>query len=208
MAPRGDLTEQQAREAVVGYCRLLWDRRLVTGTSGNVSVRLSNGDIIVTPTLVSLRAVQADELVRTGAQGTPYDGQGRPTSELPLHIAAYAVRPDVRAVIHTHPTFCVVWSKTGVIFERDTVGARETLGEVAWTPYAPPGSVRLAEVASEQFSRGIDTVLMERHGVSAVGPDLEYAFVRTDLAEEAARIACLTKLLLIGSRPDEQGEQR
>ncbi len=76
----------------------------------------------------------------TGA-GEPRTRPGsRPTSELPLHLAAYAARPEIRAVIHTHPTFCVVWSKTGAIFERDTVGARETLGEVAWTPYAPPGS--------------------------------------------------------------------
>jgi L-fuculose-phosphate aldolase len=195
LASGGDL-EREARKQIVEYCRLLWDRRLVTGTSGNVSVRLEGGDLIVTPTLRSLRALREDELVRTDASGKPRAGQGVPTSELPLHIAAYAARADVRAVVHTHPTFCVVWSKTGAVFERDTVGARETLGEVAFTPYAPPGSLELARVTAEQFERGINTVLMERHGVSAVGPGLEDAFVLTDLAEEAARIACFGKFLL------------
>lgn len=189
MAPRGDLTEEQAREQIVSYCSLLWDRRLVTGTSGNVSVRLADGDLIVTPTQRSLRLLLAGELVRTDGRGNPRAGQGTPTSELPLHIAAYAARSDISVVVHTHPTFCVVWSMTGKIFPRDTVGARETLGEVAWASYAAAGSEELARITATEFARGIDTVLMERHGVSAVGIDLESAFVLTDLAEEAARIA-------------------
>jgi L-fuculose-phosphate aldolase len=173
----------------------------VTGTSGNVSVRLENGDILVTPTLVSLRAVRPGDLVRTDESGVPRDPSQRPTSELPLHLAAYCARPDVLAVIHTHPTFCVVCSKRGRVFERDTVGARETLGEVAWTPYRPPGSRELAAVTSAEFARGIDTVLMERHGLSAVGQTLEQAFVNTDLAEEAARIDFFSALASSG-RPD------
>jgi L-fuculose-phosphate aldolase len=118
-----------------------------------------------------------------------------PTSELPLHVATYAVRDDIRAVVHTHPTFCVVWTKTGRLFARDTVGARETLGEVAWTAYEPPGSQALADAAAAQFAAGADIVLMEHHGVSAVGTSLEYAFVQTDLAEEAARIAFFSSML-------------
>lgn len=182
------MTEAQARESIAEYCALLWERRLVTGSSGNVSMRLEDGDLVVTPTLRSLRTVGPNDLVRTDAHGTPRDSAQRATSELPLHIAAYSVRPDIRCVIHTHPTFCVVCSKLGRVFARDTVGARETLGEVAWTPYRPAGSQELASVTSAEFARGIDIVLMERHGLSALGRTLEEAFVSTDLAEEAARI--------------------
>lgn len=202
MASGGYLTEAQAREGIAEYCALLWERRLVTGTSGNVSVRLGDGDLIVTPTLRSLRALAPADLVRTDAAGTPRDPAQRATSELPLHLAAYAVRPDIRAVIHTHPTFCVVCSKRGRVFERDTVGARETLGEVAWTPYRPAGSADLANVTAEQFARGIDVVMMERHGLSTVGATLEQAFVSTDLAEEAARLDFFSALLPIGRPPD------
>ena len=158
-------------------------------------MRLANGDLIVTPSQRSLRELQEAELVRTDAAGAPRDSQQVPTSELPLHVAAYAAREDITAVIHTHPTFCVVWSKTGSVFPRDTVGARETLGEVGWTAYEPPGSQALANAAAVQFGRGADIVLMERHGVSAVGTSLEYAFVQTDLAEEAARIAFFSQAL-------------
>lgn len=195
MASRRDLTEDRARGEIARYCRLLWQRRLVTGTSGNVSVRLEDGDILVTPAQVSLRTAGENDLVRTSPRGVPQNASQRASSELPLHLAAYAARPDIAAIIHTHPTFCVVWSKTGRVFERDTVGARESLGEVGWVPYAPPGSEVLAQSAAAQFAHGIDTVLMERHGLSAAAGDLERAFVATDLAEEAARIAFLSKFL-------------
>lgn len=191
------LIEADARASIVSYCRALWERRLVTGTSGNISMKLGDGDMLVTPAGRSLCNLRADELVRTDANGKPRERKHKPTSELPLHIAAYEARPDTIVVLHTHPTFCVVWSKLGCIFPRDTVGAAETLGECAWTPYNRPGSQGLADVTAAEFARGIDTVLMERHGVSCLGKTLEAAFVLTDLAEEAARIAYFSKLASI-----------
>jgi L-fuculose-phosphate aldolase len=205
LASGGDLSEERARREIVRYCALLWERRLVTGTSGNVSVRLPGGDLIVTPSQLSLRELHEAELVRTDAAGVPRTPRARPTSELPLHLAAYAARSEIAVVVHTHPTFCVVWSKTGTLFPRDTVGARETLGEVAWTAYESPGSQALADAAAAQFAHGADVVLMERHGVSAVGTSLEYAFVQTDLVEEAARIAFYSQFLP-GGRPSDLGQ--
>jgi L-fuculose-phosphate aldolase len=178
---------------IVRCCTRLWNRRLVTGTSGNVSFRLANGDVLVTPSRRSLEGLRVDELVLVDANGRPHDAQ-RPTSELPLHLAAYRARPDARCVVHTHPTFCVVWSRTGRLFPQDTVGARETLGLVGWTPYFPPGSMELAQCCADEFARGADTVLMERHGLSCVGENLDAAFALTDLAEEAARIAYYASL--------------
>ncbi|HVS47050.1 MAG TPA: class II aldolase/adducin family protein [Verrucomicrobiae bacterium] len=178
----------------MAYCRRLWDRRLVTGTSGNVSVKLPDGDLLVTPSGRCLGSLTEGELVRVDPHGNTRDPNVRATSELPLHLSAYDARGDITCLVHTHPTFCVVWSKFGTVFARDTVGARETLGSVAWTAYREPGSSDLANLCAVEFARGIDTVLMERHGVSAVGSTLEQAFVRTDLAEEAARIAYFSRL--------------
>ncbi|HEY5256932.1 MAG TPA: class II aldolase/adducin family protein [Candidatus Baltobacteraceae bacterium] len=187
------MTDAHARADMVAYCRRLWDRRLVTGTSGNVSLRLSSGDLLVTPAGRCLGSVTDDELVIVDTQGTPRDPSARASSELPLHLAAYAARNDIACVVHTHPTFCVVWSKFGRVFDRDTVGARETLGPVAFVPYREPGTKDLAALCGSEFARGIDTVLMERHGLSAVGTSLERAFVLSDLAEEAARIAYFSR---------------
>jgi ribulose-5-phosphate 4-epimerase/fuculose-1-phosphate aldolase len=82
-----------------------------------------------------------------------------------------------------------VWSLFGTVFPQETVGARETLGGVAWTAYRPAGSQELADLCGNAFADGVDVVLMERHGLSAIGTELENAFVLVDQAEEAARVA-------------------
>jgi L-fuculose-phosphate aldolase len=189
------MLEEAAREAIVLTCGLLWGRGLVAGPSGNVSVRLDDGTIVVTPTAVSLRALDPADLVRVSAEGRLLDGDRRPTSELPLHLAAYRVRPDVACVVHTHPTYCTGWSKTGAAFALDTVGASESLGPIVFTRYANPGSQELAESCAEAFAAGAGSVVMERHGLSAVGPTLAVAFDRTDLAEQTAQIEFVARLL-------------
>jgi L-fuculose-phosphate aldolase len=189
------LTEAAARAEIASYCARLYERGLVAGNSGNVSLRLADGTLVVTPTGVSLRALDPRELVACAADGTPLAGQGRPTSELPLHLAAYRVRPDIACVIHTHPTYCVGWSKTGGLFPLDTVGAIESLGTIAWTRYAKSGTQELADLCSAAFAGNVDTIVMERHGLSSVAPSLEAAFIRTDLAEQTAQIEFAAILL-------------
>ncbi len=151
-----------------------------------------------------MRNLRGDELVRVAPDGTPREAHAKPTTELPLHLAAYRVRDDIDCVIHSHPTYCVVWTKTGTVFPRDTVGARESLGEVGWAPYSPPGSLKLADDCATVFAGACDCVLMERHGLSCTSLGFEHAFVLTDLAEEAARIAYFSSLL---RRPSEEGPQ-
>lgn len=188
------MSEQEGRAAIVAYAQRLWDRRLVSGTSGNVSVRLDDGDVLATPASRCLGGLQPHDVVRVDANGAPRDAAQRVTSELPLHLAVYRRRSDARCVVHVHPTFCVVWSLFGEVFPQTTVGARETLGEVAWTSYRAAGSQELADLCGDAFARGIDVVLMERHGLSAIGPELENAFMLVDQAEEAARVAYFTRI--------------
>jgi len=193
-------TESQVRAEIVDCAARLWRRGLVTGSSGNISARMDDGDILVTPSGRSLERLSEHDIVRVGPTGTPRDAAARPSSELPLHLAAYRVRPDAAVLVHTHPTACVIWSKRGRLFARDTVGAIETLGAVGWLPYAAAGSDELAESGAEIFARGVDTVLMERHGLSVLAATMERAFILTDLAEESARIA-------IGTTPAESSRQ-
>ena len=155
---------------------------------------MHDGTVLVTPSAHSLGDLRSEDIVALDADGSTREG-GTPTSELPLHLAAYRARPDIACVVHTHPTMCVVWSKTGAIFPRDTVGASETLRSCAWTPYFRNGSEELAAVCAQQFAQGVDVVLMERHGLSVVSRNLDDAFLQTDLAEEAARIAYYWSLL-------------
>lgn len=189
------MTEAGAREAIAVTSALLWQRGLVAGTSGNVSVRLPDGTIVVTPAGRSLRALDPSDLVRTSPDGIPLEGGARATSELPLHLAAYRARPEITCVVHTHPTYCVAWSKTGALFPLDTVGAIESLGPIAFTRYAKAGTQELADICRAAFAAANDTIVMERHGLSCVGTSLENALLRTDLAEQTAHIEFAASLL-------------
>jgi L-fuculose-phosphate aldolase len=182
------MTEGEARQEIARYAHLVWERGLVAGSSGNISMRLGDGTIVATPTGRSLRSVTPEDLVALDPGGRPRDPQRRPTSELFLHLAAYRVRPEIACVIHAHPTYCVAWSKCGLMFPLDTVGAMESLGPIAYTPFAQPGSQELADRCAGAFRAGNDTVVMERHGISSVGLTLEAAFVRADLAEQTAHL--------------------
>jgi ribulose-5-phosphate 4-epimerase/fuculose-1-phosphate aldolase len=184
----------RAAAQIVEYAALLWSRALVFGTSGNVSASIGLNRILITPTRRSLRALQPDELAMIDLDGRALNDRTA-SSEWPLHAAAYRARPAIAAVIHTHPTACVAWSKTGALFSLDNVGARESLGTITWLPYKPPGTQDLADQCASAFADGFDTVVMADHGVSSIGTDLEEAFVKTDLAEETARIALYTRLL-------------
>ena len=197
------MTQTEARDAIVAACALLWQRGLVAGSSGNVSLRLDDGAIVVTPAGRSLRALAAAELAVVAPDGVPSATKVRPTSELPLHLAAYRVRPEIRCVVHTHPAYCVGWSKTGALFPLDTVGAIESLGRIAFTRYARSGTHELAELCGAAFAAGHDTIVMERHGLSSVGATLEEAVLRTELAEQTAQIEFVAALLgARGSTPE------
>jgi len=194
-------SEARARAEICRYAALAWKRGLVAGTSGNLSLRLPDGGILVTPASRSLRELAPSDLVALQADGTPRPGaSGRATSELPLHLAAYRVRPSCAAVVHLHPTHAVAWTKRGRLFPLDTVGAIESLGAVTYTPYAPAGSHALAECCAAAFADGALTVVMERHGLSSIGETLAEAFDRADLAEQTAAIETAAATLVLAGR--------
>lgn len=190
------MDEGSARRAIVRIGALLWERGLVAASSGNITVRLANGGILATPTARALRTLQERDIVLLDAGGRSLDATQRATSELPLHLAAYRVRAEIACVVHTHPTYATGWSKTGGLFPLDTVGAKETLGPVAFTRFALQGSAELAERCAGAFAGGANTVLMERHGISCAAETLERAFELTELAEQTAQIEFCAALLL------------
>lgn len=180
-----------AHLALARAARELWDRGLVSGSSGNLSAKLDDGTVLITPTRASFARLEPEDLVHLDRSGEPFNAGGRPSIERPLHLATYRARPDARFVVHTHPTYCVVWSMTGGLFPRETVAATESLAPVVWVPFAPSGSHELATACQRALSGGAPLALLENHGLIAVSADIDEAFIQTDLAEECAKVAYL-----------------
>lgn len=200
------MNEARARLEIAAYCARLYERHLVAGTSGNVSLRLDDGTLLVTPSGRSLGDLGPADLVVCAADGHALEGGPRPSSELPLHVAAYSSRADIACVVHTHPTYCTAWSKTGALFPLDSVGALESLGTIAFVPYARSGSRELAETCALAL-RSADTILMERHGLTSVAAKLRAALDRTDLAEATAHLEFAADLLRASNRRSMHDER-
>lgn len=192
---RTSAAERRARERVVEVCRRLHDRDLVGAAEGNVSVRLGEGRFLVTPSGVSKGRLAPEDLVVVGPGGEPRSGRGRPSTEVRMHLAAYAARPDVEAVVHAHPVTAVAMTVAGVAPPNDLVPeAAVVLGEVAVAPYATPGTDEVPASLAPLLG-GHDVVLLERHGALALGGTLDEAFDRMETLERVARIALAARLL-------------
>lgn len=185
--------DAQARELVAAFSRRLYERGLVSSVAGNVSLR--EGELVyIKPTGLSLGELSADDIVVTDLQGRQISGGGRPSSELPMHLAILRADPSVRAVVHTHSPLAVAFAVAGQGLPALTTEAEMLLGDVPLVPYEPPGSAALGVAVAGYVSR-CRAVLLERHGVVSWGPDLATAFHRAELVEECGKVHLLVKLI-------------
>jgi L-fuculose-phosphate aldolase len=180
-----------ARREIVEVCRRLYDRGLIAGQDGNVSVRIAPDRVLVTPAgmaKVDVRASDLVELTILDRHEESSKGRRGASSEVQVHLAVYAMRADVRGVVHAHPPAATGFAVAGESLEHPVLAElKYGVGTVPLVPYAPPGSRELADRAGE-YLRSYDVVLLEHHGAVAVGPSLLAAHQRMESLEHAARI--------------------
>lgn len=192
---RGRETDEiSLRQELAEISRRAFNRGLVSGTGGNISVRIPDTDqILITPSGVSLGDVEPEVNILLNLEGSVLDSSSglKPSKESSFHLAAYRLRHDVMAIAHLHPPYATAYSNMGRSLPLVTVSSRVVLKEVPWVECALPGSRELYDFVCEGLKKhpGVRTMLMKEHGVLALGPDLKTAFYLTDLVEDTAKIA-------------------
>lgn len=185
--------EDDGRAAVARTARRMVADGLAVGTAGNVSVRAGRG-IAITPSGVDADDLDADRIVLVDLGGDVVEGRGRPSSELPLHLAAYRARPDVGAVVHTHSPWATAHAVVGLALPVVHYVLTDLGGGIAVVPFAPPGSEVLARSVAEAL-RDRHGVLLGGHGAVTVGPDLQRAYARARTLEEVAALHARARAL-------------
>ena len=185
----GEPTLPEARRALLAIARELHQRGWVANHDGNVTLRLPGDHLLATPTALSKRALTENDLLVLDARDRVLQGGRRPFSELKLHRAVYAARPDVRAVVHSHAPHATALAVIAVAVEPRMLGeAVVSLGAaVPLLPYAFPQSAEQV-AALQAAARDHDAVTLGNHGLLAWGDDLEQAFLRAELVEHLATI--------------------
>jgi L-fuculose-phosphate aldolase len=183
------------REAIVDVCRRLYERGLVAGHDGNVSVRLPNGLILVTPAGISKRSLAPDDLVVVDGAGS-VQGSGRPSSEIGMHLRIYERRPDTLAVVHAHPPTATGFAVAGEGFMAPVLPeVILQMDEVPLLRYATPGTDAVADSIEQCLMAGHSAFLMANHGATTLGATLTEAHQRMESLEHAARILLTARLL-------------
>jgi len=106
--------ERQHRQEIVHYGRMLHERCFVAAMDGNLSVRLKDDRILVTPTCLSKGAMQPADLVIVNMEGQRVSGRRNVTSEIGMHLLIYRLRPDVQAIVHAHPPTATGFAAAGI----------------------------------------------------------------------------------------------
>ncbi len=188
-------TIQEHRDEVVQYGKLLHQTGLVAATDGNLSVRLNDGTVLCTPTLMSKGMMTVDDLVIVDPLGQKVSGRRGVSSEIAMHLFIYRNRPDVNAVVHAHPPTATGFAAAGMPL--DSALCSEiviTLGTVPLANYETPGTPELAEGLAPLVG-GHDAILMANHGVVTYGEDLLTAYMNMETVEHYAKIALVTHML-------------
>ena len=180
----------ELRAGVLETCRAMSELGFCVSTWGNISVRLANGNVLITPSRVEYDAMTAADLVEVSAAGVKLRGTRLPSSETLLHCALLAARPEIPVWIHTHAPACSAMAcrhaSLPVIVEdmAQIIG-----GEVRCARYVPGGRHReLAEAATEALAPGANAVFLANHGVIVGGRSLDEALAATRVLEKAAAI--------------------
>ena len=185
----------QEKEQVVRYGKKLIDRRLTTGSGGNVSVYNREKNLVaISPSGLDYYETTPEDIVILDIDGNLVEGKHRPSSEAGMHLAFYKNRADVSGIVHTHSKFataiaCMGWELPAVHYLIGMAGHR-----VRCTGNATYGSEELAKKALETIG-GSNAVLLANHGLIALGEDVDRAFSTAEHLEFVSEVYYLTKTL-------------
>lgn len=177
---------------LIEVCNNLYDKQVVSGKSGNVSIRLDNY-IAITPTLKAINGLSQKDIVLVDMNANPLT-EGKPSSEVGMHLAIYKKRSDVNAIIHVHSPYA-----TGFAFSDKKIKRLEGFGQInnpfiESIEYEKPGSDELAKSASESI-KNEDVLLLKNHGIICVGNNLEETESLAIFIEESAKTQFVSLML-------------
>jgi L-fuculose-phosphate aldolase len=185
------------RRDIVEIGRRLWMRGFVASNDGNISVRLGPDRLLMTPASVSKGFMTPEMMVVTDLDGKVIEAApGRkPSSEALMHLVVYRERPDVNAVVHSHPPLSTGFAVAGIPLDRAVLAeVVTTLGSIPIAEYGTPSTREMADTV-RPLIRAHDGVLLANHGALTLGRDLFQAYYKMETIEHFAQISLVARQL-------------
>jgi L-fuculose-phosphate aldolase len=178
------------RKEVARFMRRLYKHGLTTTSGGNISLKVTDNVIAITPSATDKGRMKWEEVGLLTMKGENLTPDLKPSIESEMHLSIYR-KKDVKAIVHAHPTFATAFTAmNNKINIKLTAEAFAILGEPLYVPYALMGTKKLAELVADYIEKS-DILLLENHGILTIGKNLLQAFDKIEVLENAARMTLI-----------------
>ena len=184
------INEFEMKKQLCEIGRRIYNLGFVAANDGNFSVKISDNEILCTPTGVSKGFMTPDMICKIDTKGNILSANGKykPSSEIKMHLSVYKNRPDVKSVVHAHPPYATSYAIAGIPLTKPIMPeAVISLGEVPIAKYGMPSTTEIPD-AVEPYLEYYDAVLLECHGALTYGEDLMTAYFKMESLEFYAKL--------------------
>ncbi len=182
------------RKEVARFMRRLYKHGLTTTSGGNISLRLSEKLIVITPSATDKGRMRWKEVAIVTIFGENLTPDLKPSIETAMHLAIYKKKKEVFAIVHAHPVMASLFTAIKAKINTNlTAEAKAILGDPLLVKYAVMGSVALADIVAENVLKS-DILLLENHGILTTGSNLLQAFDKIEVLENAAKMTLMTEM--------------
>jgi L-fuculose-phosphate aldolase len=187
------VNEWKLKEEICEIGRRVYAKGFAAANDGNISCRVSDNEVLCTPTLVCKGFLKPDDICTVDLQGNQLSGRKKRTSEILLHLEVYKADPNVKAIVHCHPPHATAFSVAGQQIPTCILPEVEVfLGVVPTAVYETPGGKHFAETILPYISKA-NTIVLKNHGTISWGESLERAYWWTEILDAYCRILILAK---------------
>ena len=189
------MSYKNKKKEVAYFIRRLYAQKLTTCLGGNISFKADDNNVLITPSQLDKAILKPNQIGVVTIDGKNLTPKYELSMETGMHLSIYKKRKDVKAIIHAHSTFATSFAAMQKEINNKLTGEiRAIIGNIVTAPYALMGSEELAKIVSDK-SADANVILMENHGIIAVGENLLQAFNRIEVLESAAKMTIVTELM-------------
>ena len=189
---------KDAKKQLAKIASQIYQNGLTPGKSGNISIKIPcNIDykIVISPSGVSLKNINLENVIIIDNEGNKLEGNGKPSSEMNMHLEIYKKRKEVSGIVHTHSPYA-----TGFSFSGEKIPHLEGFGKIIKpylneVDYAIPGSMELAKIASNGLEKE-DMLILKNHGVLTIGKNIDDAVLLAEFVENSAKTSFIARILI------------
>jgi L-fuculose-phosphate aldolase len=184
------------KEQLCAIGKRIWQQGLSPGTGGNISIKIAQDRICISPTLTSMGFMEPKDLCVVDLNGKVITCRAKPSSEHKLHLYVYNKSPEINAVIHAHPPFASAFAVVGE--ELNTFIQPETvvfLRKIPVVEYGTPSTAELSERLDKYLKKGYNTFLLQNHGVLCIGENLDRTYNNLETLENLAKVTVISRQL-------------